>query len=777
MAKLSLEISVNDKETLRKFKDVVGGLESMGKTAQKVGESMEKALNNANAIEVQYTIKPVVPDQGKLAPEILRLQREIEQSKIDLMADGAEKRLAQIDLDYNRQIDRVNEWAEKLRQAQGGELTDEQTVKTNDGYSAVLEQRLKAERQFYDQKAQQSLTELDKEKLGWENVYKEYQESRLAITKDYDDRIKNVQDGSEKDLAKQKDEVLQKLDTSILEKSDLWINLFKDASKLTNTFIGDIISDTENLIDYLKGKEGATIPVGFKEDDLQALKGNTKFIENIFNGLKKQRDEFNKQNPFNQLIEGFKLLGKTSDDTGKKLDKAARSEALKQGISDIEKGFTGVNAILKDAGDTIGAIFGDKAGDIGKNIVQSIEGMGEAAGGAARLMAGDLSGAAGMISGVGKLVKGIGGLFGDGSKDKERLEEIDRYKKLIGIYDKLITKHQEYMKSLSGGDAIKQAEQAEALLRRREEAERQKLATWLKTGASRNHHSMGYRINRDLKSELAVSGIKDISEVLRYDDEQWKKLQMNIALWEKLPPEVREYGESVIQSKENIEELGLTLRESLTGISFQSLQDSLNELVFQGDLAAEDIGKSFEGHMSKAIQNVVKSKFLSDKLLLWYEDFEKAMSDGVLSEDEVNSLRKQYNNIVNNANEAYQNAMKAAGLEITSDSSTDNNSSGSSGGGIQGVTQDTMSEVLGQLRAMRLDWAEVSESMKAIRLAGLDLSGMGSDMSLIQTNTFDLKNLAQSQLNSLVQIERNTFRTANGIHEILDNGVKIKESH
>jgi len=721
----------------------------------------------------------VIVDKAKdIQSELIHLQQQIEQGRIELMEEGAEKRLAQINLDYEKEIAAIEEQEAKWRNTQKGTLVPEQVIWSDTMYQQTFDKRIKAEEKVYAESDKKREEHVGKEKQSWINYnkqYGDYQAKRLAITEDYALKIANAQtDGEKASLAKDSEKAIHELDKSMLEQSDLWKNLFTDASKQTNTFIKKIIDDTQKLVDFINGKEGAVLPSNINEEWAKGL--NKKDAEALLDALIKKSDVLQKQNPFGQIINGFKLLAKVSEDTGEKMDEATESETRKKAFGLIAQGAQNASAIIGTLGNTVKSFFGESAQGEIENITKSIQGLMGVGGGAAKLIGGDPSGIVEILQGVPSLIDGITGLFG-GNDDAKLLKQIEKYEGLISLYDKLIDKQKEYLSTLTGGDAVKQAEETEQLIERRQEAERKKLEAWLKTGASGNHHSMGYRLGRDLGTELGITKGNKGKELFSYTVDQWEALQRNIELWEKLPKEVRAYGEAVMQGKADTEALGETLRETLTGNSFSELQNGLLELVSTAEMAFGDIEKSFGDHMKKAIQQGIKTKYLTEGLKDWEKAFAKAMDDDILSNDEANQLRESYTRIATQANEDYINRMKAAGLEGMLEGEGGQGKEGgeetkASSRTLQGVTQDTASELLGQARALRMD---IAEGLEYLRTKDNGLAGMTGVLSDLQTNTFNIQGLVQSQLTSIVQIERNTFNTVNRLDQIIDNGVKIKE--
>ncbi|GEM_PF-4941809 len=741
------------------IRKITDSIEDLNRASEKLAENINIGDLLFSTKDSGNSTKTTIDNHIKLAEELLSLEKQNMSNSINLMEDGYAKRLALIDFNYDTEISEIKKRQEEWQKAQNGQLSTEQEISISNASTLAKNKKDQDTKSLDDEY-------LNKERQSWIEYNKEfgdYQEKRLAIAEDYEQKIAAAETGGEKaSLAAQRDKALQELDISMIEQSDVWKSLFEDLDKQTSQSINEIIAQTENLLNYLKGVEGVEAPDIFPPEQLESLKKDPKKVEKALEDLKKKRDELNSKSPFGQLIAGFQDLKNAGTETEKKL-----------AFTKIASGIQSVGATLSEIGNAWKNVFGKGAGEVIDNITKSINGLTQVGSGATKLMAGDITGAVDILKGIPSVIEGIGGLFGARSDDEKLFKQIERYEELVGLYDKLIDKQNEYLKKTTGTEATKQAEETEKLIERRQEAERKKLAAWFDTGASRNHHSMWYRINRDLKKEINAEGIKDIREVLQYGESQWKDLQKNIELWEKLPKEVRAYGEAVIGAKEDTEALAEALRESVTGISFSSLKDSLDDIVTQADLSFEDIANSFEGHMSKAILNTIKKKYLNEELDKWHKQLQYYASDGTISQADKEELERYWKEIVTTANEKYKQDMALAGIDISKPENDPLRSSDqASSKGIQSITQDSASELIGQFRGMRMDFAEVAEYLKTKDTNKFDMSG---DVSLIAINTTDSLNIFRQQLQHQAAIERNTFRTAQILGELNNSGFKIKE--
>ena len=187
-----------------------------------------------------------------------------------------------------------------------------------------------------------------------------------------------------------------------------------------------------------------------------------------------------------------------------------------------------------------------------------------------------------------------------------------------------------------------------------------------------------------------------------------------------MPQEVRDYGISVMEASEKTKELIEKTREAITGLSFSELQSELENLVSMADLTFEDIADSFEKHMSKSILHMVKSKYINQELEKWYDKLEQAGSDGVMTEYETEELRRMYENIVKRGNEIYENAVNAAGIDLTKDNKEDPSTALS--GSYKTVSEETASMVGGQMNAIRINQMEATAMIRQqlFHLANID---------------------------------------------------------
>lgn len=176
-AKKGYEALIKDQTaTSKQVKEAKDKMDASEKTYKELGGVTGSALTRQENLA-----KKQKENQEKLDEQLLSLHRQNQQDEINLMREGTEKKLKQIDLDYQKQIDAIRKQEEEWSKAGNGKLTDKQAQKISEAYtnaesmrdkdiSDVTEGQLKAE--------QQALNDYLKE-------YGTFQQQKLAIAQEY----------------------------------------------------------------------------------------------------------------------------------------------------------------------------------------------------------------------------------------------------------------------------------------------------------------------------------------------------------------------------------------------------------------------------------------------------------------------------------------------------------------------------------------------------------------------------------------------------------------
>lgn len=225
--------------------------------AKKQKETTEKAYKDlggitGNALSKQEkAIEKQKKDQQKSAEELLSLRRQNQQAEIDLMKEGTEKKLKQIDLDYQKELDAIKKQEKDLSERQGGKLTSEQSIEISARYTNA------------ENKREKDIADVSKELNSILDKYRDYSAQRIAIEKQYQDDEKKLRDGlakaksdSEKkqyedalkELEKQRKKTIDSISKSEIEDSGVWKMLMGDVDALPTDMLEQLLSDAEQLV-------------------------------------------------------------------------------------------------------------------------------------------------------------------------------------------------------------------------------------------------------------------------------------------------------------------------------------------------------------------------------------------------------------------------------------------------------------------------------------------------------------------------------------------------
>lgn len=403
------------KQQSEEFKKYTNILKDAGFTTTEEDEANKDAEEQAEKERKAAEARKKVLE--KINEELLALERKNQQSRIDLMEEGREKELAQIRQDYKEKIAEIKKQAEKWAAAQGGTLTVEQTVEITTAYNNAKKGKASDEKKIWED-------EVKAEREAMQEYIKEYgtyQEKRLIIAKQYNEKIAAAQTIGEKmSLEKERDKAIQDLDQSMIEQTDFWTRLFSDASEHTNQYISQIISDTEKLIDYIEGKGGVEIPVGFSDEQINSLKKDPEKVKTILEELKKKRDALNTRNPFRGMIDGFKDLKEAGTD----------AEAQMKAIGDIINSMNGASTIINGIGGALESM-GSKAGSV-LNDVANVVGETASMAQTGASLGGPIGAAVGAAIGLATSLTKLFTAKHDAKRDKriaqlqEQIDEIDK---------------------------------------------------------------------------------------------------------------------------------------------------------------------------------------------------------------------------------------------------------------------------------------------------------------------------------------------------------------
>lgn len=753
-------------------------IESLTKVVRKESTAAKDSLNEAGLKEYEKEAENQLKQQEQLAEQLLSLRRKNQQDEINLMADGTEKKLAQIDLDYQKELDAIKKQRKDWETAQGGKLTDKQEAKLGTWASNAAKKR-------ESDIDSTSKAKLEADKKAWQEYFIEfgnYQEKRKNLIQKYDDEIAKLQSDSPEYAIKvaEKNQAVEQLDEQYGRTTRAMADLFEDASNKSVSAIQDIIDKYEALIEYMSGTDkdisiADLKGIGFTDKDIEKIEKGEISIKDVTDAIRGLKDELKGKSPWQAFVsdleKGIEAIKKGGSD----------SKKVGQGITDIGNAVTSFAPALGEFGSNIANIFGVSDSAI-TGATDALGGFGTTAIGVGQIMSGDIvGGAMSAVSGISSVVSAFEGLFGADYSDYENMKA--QYETLIAIWDELITKKMDYIDIDYGTEAIKAAEEAEQLVNIQISRQRQLIKQLASSGASAGSHSLGYRINDRLSKEdyQRISGLvgqKITAEYQLWDlsSEQIEKILSDeklVSVLDTVNKDFVTYLQNIVDYGEQLTEIAQKEKEAITGIGFDEFKNGYADLLSDLDSTNEDFANNFEKYLQKAIfQSLIANEY-KDKIKELYDAWANYGKDG-LSSDEAREIRDMQAQLTDSLLAEREQLMKDFGWSL----STEQQSASSKG--FQTMSQDTGEELNGRFTALQIAGEEIknqniiqSQSLNLLTVKADALLSINTETRNIADDTRDL--IAQSYL-ELVQISENTGAIVKPIIQIQKDMAEVKNN-
>lgn len=318
---------------------------------------------------------------------VLEQQKETElnlrQQNIDLKEESYEKEVEQINLNYDRLIaendkrrkdmiealkdNKVNKWLNKNPKAT--KVQQENYRNSLNLTESALSATQKAQLGEYEAIAKKQKANAQKDlytKLLGE--FQDYEARRMQINADFDKKRKDleampadtkVREQAIEELEKKRKESIKSVNddeiSKMRESSTLFIDLFGDAADKSDKEIRKIITETEELLSYLKNTKTSDITpdFGFSTEQLKALKASPEQIKAITEQLERLKQAAKSSNPFKQLAEDLKnLFSKNKEGKGESTE--AKLKKLGASAAETAEMIGGIASKLSDMFDAAG---------------------------------------------------------------------------------------------------------------------------------------------------------------------------------------------------------------------------------------------------------------------------------------------------------------------------------------------------------------------------------------------------------------------------------------
>ena len=736
------------------------------------GSSLTKQENQADKLR---------KDQQKSAEELLTLRRQNQQAEISLMKEGTEKKLKQIDLGYQKELDAIEKQRTEWEKTQKGKLTSGQESQL----SISEENAFKA--------YQKSVSETNKEKLesdqkAWQEYFIQfgnYQEKRKNLIQKYDNEIAKLEEHSAERATKiaEKNQAIDQLDEQFGKSTHVMADLFEDASEKSVSSIQDIIDKYELLIKYMSGTDESVSlinlkSVGFTDKDIANLENGTINIKDITDAIKRLKEEVKGKSPwlsfFSDMKKGIDDIKNANGDTRK----------LGQGISTIGGAITEFSPAIKQFGSDISSIFGEDLNDEINNVIDGLSGLGQTAVGVGQIMSGDIAGGImSAVSGVSQLVNAMGNLFGpDGTAYyegvKEQLEAINE------VYDRIIDKSKEDIVFGGGFASVQAATQAMDNYEKKVINLQKIAAASGRAGASWKSHSAEWHSNKNVgaiggfeqMSDILGKSISSMTDLYSLSGDELFLIQSRMPeAWSLIDARIRENLDSIVACKDEANELRDALNQAMTGIDQDSFYNGFIDQLSDMDTSFEDMCDNFEGYLRKSIiSGLIASQYKARIDGLYEQWSEAAKSDKEITEDESGILQQTYKEIIEDMMKDREQMAKGFGWDSSSSSQS------STSKGFQAMSQDTGEELNGRFTALQIAGEEIknqnniqSQSLNLLTAKADAILSVNTETRNIADDTRDL--IAQSYL-ELVQISENTGNSAKYLKDIKADIAEVKNN-
>lgn len=743
-----------DDTIVKSYKDNVKKLKEAEKEL-KVYDSSSKQENQADKLR---------KEQEKLNEQLLSLRRKNQQDEINLMEEGTEKKLHQINLDYQKEFDAIKKQRKEWENAQNGKLTEEQTL------VITLREELAGKKK-----------DSDTSKVHEEEV-KEYQkllssyQDYLAKRKNAEDKFnadrKKLKDGGASDvqineLEYQREETLQSIDNEFAMREDsfkAWADNIADLS-------------LEKLRELLVQAEQELQRSEFLNPNNPQLAGQRAKVTSLKNTVSEKAAKNN-----------------TSPDKRSKKE----WQDLYSTLSKVEREF---DEIGRTVGGTVGEII-SAAGTITTSTLQMIDGITTLANSSSDAMAGTAQAASKSIQAVEKasVILAIVGaalqitmkmfdLFG-GDDTTEKYEKTkETYESYINILDKVIDKQLELAESLYGDNANAAYEKAIELVKTQSDAARVLGKQYLNSGSSWKSHSKGYSEVDDMSWEgwndaakalgMSVDQFKSkmggrMEGLFDLTDEQLEKLQAEAHIfWAQLDSDTQNYANQIAEGVGKVAEVMEQRMTDTTLIDVDTLRSDFQNLLTDMDANSADFADNFEEYMRNAILNSMLKESYMGRLEEWRKKFYAAMDDGV-TEQEYNDLKEEGQQIADDMKAEREAMADMFGWKSESSSQE------ATAKGFQAMSQDTGEELNGRFTALQISGEEIknqntiqSQSLNLLTAKADTILSINTETRNIADDTRDL--IAQSYL-ELVQISENTGNSAKYLKDIKADIAEVKRN-
>lgn len=707
-----------DKEVVERYKEAKANIQEATKQL-KIYDSYDKQNMTAQK-EYERQAKEQKKIQERINNELLELQRRNEQSRIDLMEEGSDKRIAQIEYDYDREIEAIRKREKEWREAQGGKLTQEQTIEIKTAITQAQATRMRSTQEVENEQIEAQRKAMN----DYLKEYGTYQDKKMALAAEYGQKIAFAETEGEKlILGKEWDKQLSDLEIKSGNTANAIIALFGDMKDKTLKELIEISTKGKEALEFLKSgewDESKGKGLGITQEQFDLWSDMPEIMDRAGKSVESTNEKVDELRPaFDKVTEGVRRFFAAGDDP-KKLTESL--QLINQGVNEVMTSVQFLSNTFGKLGDSFGGAFND----IAEGLNMAMDAVNSAMQGAqAGAMFGPIGASAGAAIGVvTSLASSIAKIH-----DKNNEKRIQRLQDQIDVLDASYEKLGRSIEKAYSTDASKLINQQNKLL------EQQKVIIQQQIEEERN------------KKKTDDDRIKD-----------WQK-------------QLEDINAQLEDNKEKAV-------EAITGTDVMSAIDEFAQAYSEAWATGTDAAEA----STKIVQNLIKTaiiEFLKKKLSPSVEEFMKKladyMSDGIVSPWEEAELNKLKEKMDAEAQKVFDTSSK-----YFQEDKNDKYEQTATSGGFEKMSQDSADELNGRFTALQMTGEEIllflqgSEQFLSLLYIKASMDVISVKIASLYDVADETRTMIASIYIELQQINDNTANTVIQLKKAVDKLTSIE---
>lgn len=658
--------------------------------------------------------------QERVNQQLLDLQNKNQQSRINLMEEGSDKRIAQIEYDYDREIEAIRKREKEWREAQGGKLTQEQTVEIKTAITQAQATRMRSTQEVENEQIEAQRKAMN----DYLKEYGTYQDKKMALAAEYGQKIAFAETEGEKlILGKEWDKQLSDLEIKSGNTANAIIALFGDMKDKTLKELIEISTKGKEALEFLKSgewDESKGKGLGITQEQFDLWSDMPEIMDRAGKSVESTNEKVDELRPaFDKVTEGVRRFFAAGDDP-KKLTESL--QLINEGVNEVMTSVQFLSNTFGKLGDSLGGVFNDIAEDLNMAMDAVNSAMQGAQAGA---MFGPIGAAAGAAIGVvTSLASSIAKIH-----DKKNEKRIQRLQDQIDVLDASYEKLGRSIEKAYSTDASKLINQQNKLL------EQQKVIIQQQIEEERN------------KKKTDDDRIKD-----------WQK-------------QLEDINAQLEDNKEKAV-------EAITGTDVMSAIDEFAQAYSE----AWATGTNAAEASTKIVQNLIKTaiiEFLKKKLSPSVEEFMKKladyMSDGIVSPWEEAELNKLKEKMDAEAQKVFDTSSK-----YFQEDKNDKYEQTATSGGFEKMSQDSADELNGRFTALQMTGEEIllflqgSEQFLSLLYIKASMDVISVKIASLYDVADETRTMIASIYIELQQINDNTANTVIQLKKAVDKLTSIE---